>query len=57
MVAFAPPEIHYVPLAEVINKVRTVTADSEFLKIAGSLGIYYGNFSAKKTLQSEEVKL
>ncbi len=57
MVAFAPPEIQYVPLAEVINKVRTVTASSEFLKIAGSLGIYYGNFAAKKTLQSEEVKL
>ena len=57
MVAFAPPEIQYVPLAEVINKVRTVTAGSEFLKIAGSLGIYFGNFSSKKTLQSEEVKL
>jgi 6-phosphofructokinase 1 len=48
MVAFAPPEIQYVPLAEVINKVRTVSADSEFLKIAGSLGIYFGNFSSKK---------
>jgi 6-phosphofructokinase 1 len=57
MVAFAPPEIQYVPLAEVINKVRTVPANSEFLKIAGSLGIYFGNFSSKKTLQSEEVKL
>jgi 6-phosphofructokinase len=48
MVAFVPPEIKYVPLAEVINKVRTVSADSEFLKIAGSLGIYFGNFSSKK---------
>jgi 6-phosphofructokinase 1 len=57
MVAFAPPEIQYVPLAEVINKVRTVTAGSEFLKIAASLGIYFGNFASKKTLQSEEVKL
>ena len=57
MVAFAPPEIQYVPLAEVINKVRTVSAGSEFLKIAGSLGIYFGNFATKKTLQSEEVKL
>ena len=56
MVAFAPPEIQYVPLAEVINKVRTVSAGSEFLKIAGSLGIYYGNFASKKNLQSEEVK-
>jgi 6-phosphofructokinase 1 len=48
MVAFMPPEIKYVPLAEVIDKVRIVTADSEFLNIAGSLGIYYGNFSSKK---------
>ncbi len=47
MVAFAPPEIQYVPLAEVINKVRIVSTDSEFLKIAGSLGIYFGNFSSK----------
>jgi ATP-dependent phosphofructokinase / diphosphate-dependent phosphofructokinase len=42
MVAFAPPEIKFVPLAEAINKVRTVSADSEFLKIAHSLGIYCG---------------
>jgi ATP-dependent phosphofructokinase / diphosphate-dependent phosphofructokinase len=42
MVAFAPPEIRFVPLAEAINKVRTVSADSEFLKIAHSLGIYCG---------------
>ena len=42
MVAFVPPEIKFVPLAEAINKVRTVPADSEFLKIADSLGIYCG---------------
>jgi 6-phosphofructokinase len=42
MVAFVPPEIKFVPLAEAINKVRTVSAESEFLKIADSLGIYYG---------------
>jgi 6-phosphofructokinase len=42
MVAFAPPEIKFVPLAESINKVRTVSADNEFLKIAHSLGIYCG---------------
>jgi len=47
MVAFVPPEIQYVPLEEVINKVRSVSANSEFLKIAGSLGIYFGNFSSK----------
>jgi 6-phosphofructokinase len=48
MVAFVPPEIKYVPLADVIDKVRTVSAESEFLKIAGSLGIYFGNFSSNK---------
>jgi 6-phosphofructokinase len=42
MVAFVPPEIKFVPLAEAINKVRTVSADSEFLKVADSLGIYCG---------------
>jgi 6-phosphofructokinase len=42
MVAFVPPEIKFVPLAEAINKVRTVPADSELLKIANSLGIYCG---------------
>jgi ATP-dependent phosphofructokinase / diphosphate-dependent phosphofructokinase len=42
MVAFVPPEIKFVPLAEAINKVRTVSEDSEFLKIAHSLGIYCG---------------
>jgi len=42
MVAFVPPEIQFVPLAEAINKVRTVPLDSLFLKIAHSLGIYCG---------------
>ena len=42
MVAFAPPEIKFVPLAEAINKVRTVPADSEFMQIAKSLGICLG---------------
>ena len=43
MVAFMPPDIKFVPLAEAINKVRTVPADSEFMRIAQSLGIYLGN--------------
>ena len=43
MVAFVPPDIKFVPLADAINKVRTVPADSEFLRIAQSLGIYLGN--------------
>ena len=46
MVAFVPPDIRFVPLAEAINKVRTVPADSEFMKIAQSLGIYVGNKEA-----------
>jgi 6-phosphofructokinase len=42
MVAFVPPEINFVPLAEAINKVRTVPVDSLFMKIAQSLGIFIG---------------
>jgi 6-phosphofructokinase 1 len=42
LVAFVPPEIQLVPLAEAVGKVRTVPHDSEFLRIAGSLGIYLG---------------
>jgi 6-phosphofructokinase len=42
MVAFDPPEIRFVPLAEAINKVRTVPVGSEFLQIAQSLGICLG---------------
>ena len=33
MVAFVPPDIQFVPLAEAINKVRTVPADSLFFDI------------------------
>lgn len=43
MVAFQPPELKYVPLAEAINKVRTVPADSLFIQIARSLGIALGD--------------
>jgi len=42
MVAFVPPEIRFVPLAEALGKVRTVPHDSEFMRIAQSLGIYLG---------------
>ncbi|MFA6957296.1 MAG: 6-phosphofructokinase [Thermoanaerobaculia bacterium] len=42
MVAFVPPNVTFVPLAEAINKVRTVPANSEFMKIANSLGIFLG---------------
>ena len=42
MVAFNPPEIQFVALADAINKLRTVPADSIFMKIAASLGINFG---------------
>jgi 6-phosphofructokinase 1 len=42
MVAFVPPDMKFVPLAEAINEVRTVPADSLFVKIAQSLGIFLG---------------
>ena len=42
MVALMPPDIRFLPLKEAVNKVRTVPADSEFLRIAQSLGIYFG---------------
>jgi len=43
MVAFVPPAIQFVPLADAINKIRTVPMDNEFLKTARSLGICLGN--------------
>ena len=42
MVAFVPPDIKFVPLAEAINKIRTVPLDGEFIQIARSLGICLG---------------
>jgi ATP-dependent phosphofructokinase / diphosphate-dependent phosphofructokinase len=42
MMAFVPPDLKFVPLAEAINTVRTVPVDSEFVKIAQSLGICLG---------------
>ncbi|MEG3440057.1 6-phosphofructokinase [Pannus brasiliensis CCIBt3594] len=42
VVAFQPPDLTFVPLAEAINKIRTVPADSEFVRIARSLGICLG---------------
>ena len=42
MVAFIPPDITFVPLADAINKVRTVPADHAFMQIARSLGICLG---------------
>jgi len=42
MVAFAPPNINFVPLTEAINKVRTIPTDSEFMQIAKSVDISLG---------------
>jgi ATP-dependent phosphofructokinase / diphosphate-dependent phosphofructokinase len=42
MVAFVPPELRFVPLAEAINKVRTVPVNGGFIQIARSLGICLG---------------
>lgn len=43
MVVFQPPDLKFVSLAEAINKVRTVPADSMFMQIARSLGIDFGD--------------
>src|SRR5512136_3047034 len=43
MVVFQPPDLKFVPMAEAINKVRVVPADSEFIQIARSLGISLGD--------------
>lgn len=43
MVSFQPPDLVFVPLTEAINKVRTVPANSVFLKTAEALGIALGN--------------
>ena len=42
MVAFVPPDVKFIPLAEAINKVRTIPAESMFFQVADSLGIYLG---------------
>jgi ATP-dependent phosphofructokinase / diphosphate-dependent phosphofructokinase len=43
MVVFQPPDLKLVPIAEAINRVRTVPADSEFVQIARALGISLGD--------------
>jgi 6-phosphofructokinase 1 len=43
MVSFQPPDLKFVPLAEAINKVRSVPADSVFMQVARSLGIALGD--------------
>jgi 6-phosphofructokinase 1 len=43
MVAFHPPDLALIPLGEAINKVRTIPANSEFVRIARALGICLGD--------------
>jgi ATP-dependent phosphofructokinase / diphosphate-dependent phosphofructokinase len=43
MVAFRPPRVDFVPMADAINAVRTVAPDSEFVVTARTLGISLGD--------------
>ena len=43
MVAFQPPDLAFVPLAETINNFRTIPADSLLVQTARSLGILLGD--------------
>ena len=43
LVVFQPPDLKFVPLAEAINKVRTVPPDSEFVRLARAMGISVGD--------------
>jgi len=43
VVSFQPPDLKFVPLAEAINKIRTVPLDSLFVQTARSLGISLGD--------------
>jgi 6-phosphofructokinase 1 len=43
MVVFQPPDLKFVPIAEAINKIRTVPVNSEFVQIAKNLGISLGD--------------
>ncbi len=42
MVAFVPPRIESIPLAEAINKIRTLPLDGGYVQTARSLGICLG---------------
>jgi 6-phosphofructokinase 1 len=48
MVSFQPPDLKLVPLAEAINKVRTVPVDSVFVQSARSLGISLGEIEVRR---------
>jgi 6-phosphofructokinase len=46
MVTFGAPKLNFIPLIDAINKVRTVPEDSDFLKVARSIGISLGRKSS-----------
>jgi len=46
MLAYLPPAVDFVPLAQAINKTRTIAMDNEFIGVAESLGICLGRKSA-----------
>ena len=46
MVAYVPPEVEFVPLAQAINRTRTVSMDNEFIEVAESIGICLGRKSS-----------
>src|ERR1700757_2471386 len=46
MVALKPPRLEYVPLKEAIAKLRLVPPDSEFVVVARTVGIAFGDVAA-----------
>lgn len=43
LAVFQPPDVNFVPIADAVNKVRTVPADSLFVQTVRSLGISLGD--------------
>ena len=42
MVAYVPPDVEFVPLAQAINRTRTISMDNEFIEVAEAMGICLG---------------
>jgi len=42
-VVFHPPELAFLPIAELVNKYKTIPRDSELLRVARALGIELGD--------------
>jgi 6-phosphofructokinase 1 len=43
MVAFQPPDIVTVPLAEVVGRLKRVPPDSDLVRTARAIGITFGD--------------